>query len=45
MVVMRGGKSVDRIVGALPKPQLSARIAPHLASGPTSGGATSHKMM
>jgi thioredoxin 2 len=31
MVVLRGGQPVDRIVGALPKEQLVARIAPHLA--------------
>ena len=31
MVVLRDGKAVDRIVGALPKPQLSARLAPHIA--------------
>ena len=30
LVVLRDGKSVDRIVGALPKPQLSARLAPHI---------------
>jgi thioredoxin 2 len=30
MVVMRDGKVVDRIVGALPKPALAARIAPHI---------------
>jgi thioredoxin 2 len=30
MVVLRDGKPVDRIVGALPKPQLSARIAPYI---------------
>jgi thioredoxin-like negative regulator of GroEL len=30
MVVLRDGKPVDRIVGALPKPQLSARLAPHI---------------
>ena len=30
LVVLRDGKTVDRIVGALPKPQLSARIAPYL---------------
>ena len=26
----RGGQPVDRIVGALPKPQLVARLSPHL---------------
>jgi thioredoxin 2 len=30
MIVMRDGDVVDRIVGALPKPALVARIAPHL---------------
>jgi thioredoxin 2 len=30
LVVLRGGKTVDRIVGALPKPQLSARLQPYL---------------
>ncbi len=30
MVVLRDGKPVDRIVGALPKPQLSARLAPYI---------------
>jgi thioredoxin 2 len=30
LVVMRGGTVVDRIVGALPKPQLSARLQPHI---------------
>jgi len=30
MIVMRDGEVVDRIVGALPKPALMARIAPHL---------------
>ena len=30
MVVLQGGRAVDRIVGALPKPQLSARLEPHL---------------
>lgn len=32
LVVLRDGKVVDRIVGALPKPQLSARLAPHVAA-------------
>jgi thioredoxin 2 len=31
LVVMKGGREVDRIVGALPKPALAARLAPHLA--------------
>ena len=30
MMVLRGGQPVDRIVGAMPKEQLVARIAPHL---------------
>ena len=30
MVVLRDGEVVDRIVGALPKPALAARIVPHL---------------
>jgi thioredoxin 2 len=30
MVVLRHGEVVDRIVGALPKPQLSARLDPHI---------------
>jgi thioredoxin 2 len=30
LVVLRDGAVVDRIVGALPKPQLEARIKPHL---------------
>jgi thioredoxin 2 len=30
MLVMRDGEVVDRIVGALPKPALVARITPHL---------------
>jgi thioredoxin 2 len=30
MVVLRGGEVVDRIVGAMPKPELMARLAPHL---------------
>lgn len=30
LLVMRGGVVVDRIVGALPKPALVARIQPHL---------------
>jgi thioredoxin 2 len=32
MVVLRGGEPVDRIVGAMPKPQLVARLAPLLGS-------------
>ena len=30
ILVMRDGQVVDRIVGALPKPDLVARLAPHL---------------
>ena len=30
IMVLRNGQPVDRIVGALPKPQLEAKIAPHL---------------
>jgi thioredoxin 2 len=30
MLIMRDGKVVDRIVGALPKPDLIARLQPHL---------------
>jgi len=30
MLVMRDGQVVDRIVGALPKPELTARLLPHL---------------
>ena len=30
IMVLRGGKPLDRIVGALPKDQLAARIGPHL---------------
>jgi thioredoxin 2 len=32
MVVLRDGKPVDRIVGALPKEQLVARLGPHLTA-------------
>ena len=32
LVVLRAGQVVDRVVGALPKQQLEARIAPHLAA-------------
>ena len=32
LVVLKDGRVVDRIVGALPKPQLSARLAPHVAA-------------
>ena len=30
LVVLRGGRVVDRIVGALPKGQLTVRLTPHL---------------
>jgi thioredoxin 2 len=33
MVVMRDGQVVDRIVGAMPKPALLARLTPHLPAG------------
>ena len=40
MVVLRSGQVVDRIVGAIPQPQLWARLEPHLkppkASAPAS---------
>jgi thioredoxin 2 len=32
LLVLRDGRVVERIVGALPKEQLTARIAPHLDS-------------
>jgi thioredoxin len=35
MVVMKDGTPVDRVVGALPKDQLVARLAPHLAGAET----------
>jgi thioredoxin 2 len=31
MVVLRDGREVDRIVGAMPKPALAARVTPHIA--------------
>ena len=34
IMVLRGGQPVDRIVGALPKEQLVARLAPHIAPAP-----------
>ena len=34
IMVLRGGTPLDRIVGALPKEQLAARIAPHLGTPP-----------
>ena len=30
LVVLKGGRVVDRIVGALPKPQLTVRLTPYL---------------
>jgi thioredoxin 2 len=30
LVVLRGGRVVDRIVGAMPKPQLAVRLTPYL---------------
>ncbi len=30
LVVLSGGEQVDRIVGAMPEPQLEERLAPHL---------------
>ncbi len=35
MLVMRDGNVVDRIVGAMPKSDLVARLQPHLAPRPT----------
>ncbi len=32
LVVLRDGREVDRVVGALPKPQLEARLGPVIAS-------------
>ncbi|HET7636440.1 MAG TPA: thioredoxin [Candidatus Limnocylindria bacterium] len=37
MVVLQGGKPVDRIIGAMPKEQLVARISPHLKPAPSAG--------
>jgi thioredoxin 2 len=31
MIVMKGGREIDRIVGAAPKPALETRIRPHVA--------------
>ena len=39
MVVIRDGEVVDRIVGALPKPALAARIAPHIKPPKSAGAA------
>ncbi len=30
LVVLRDGREVDRVVGAMPKPDLTARLTPHL---------------
>ena len=30
MIVLRDGRPVDRIVGAMPKPELTVRLSPHL---------------
>ena len=30
LVVLRDGKEVDRVVGAIPKPELTQRLFPHL---------------
>jgi thioredoxin 2 len=38
MLIMRDGKVVDRIVGALPKPELIARLQPHLKPPRNPGG-------
>jgi thioredoxin 2 len=32
VIVMKGGREIDRIVGAAPKPALEARLRPHVAS-------------
>jgi thioredoxin 2 len=31
MVVMKDGREIDRIVGAMPKPPLAARVTPHIS--------------
>lgn len=38
MLVMRDGQVVDRIVGAMPKPDLTARLLPHLKPPRTGSG-------
>jgi len=40
LVVLKDGRVVDRIVGALPKSELTIRLTPHLlrSSAPSSGG-------
>jgi thioredoxin-like negative regulator of GroEL len=30
LLVFKNGKLVDRLVGAMPKPMLKAKLAPHL---------------
>ncbi|MEP6638266.1 MAG: thioredoxin [Chloroflexota bacterium] len=40
MVVMRDGQVVDRIVGAMPQPQLWARLEPHLKPPKTAEAAS-----
>ncbi len=30
LVILKDGKVVDRVIGAMPKPQLAAKLAPHL---------------
>ena len=45
MVVLRDGRAVDRIVGAMSKPDLAARLLPHLlnrASRPSAPGEVGH---
>ena len=32
LVVLRGGREVERVVGALPKRELAARLGPHVAA-------------
>ena len=34
LVVLRDGREVDRVVGALPRAKLGGRLAPHLAATP-----------
>ncbi len=38
LVVLRDGKTVDRIVGAMPKPELTARLFPYLLKTEPSTG-------
>lgn len=37
MVFLKDGRVVDRVVGAMPKPQLSARLAPYLIRATAAG--------